>query len=204
MSGEVRKNLQLPDGIRLEVFKSLEAESIIESGDLKFATDMNASLTWADVEWMKSITTLPVIVKGVMTKEDARCAVDVGVDAIMVSNHGGRQLDSVSATIEVLPEIIAAVRGQVPIIVDGGITKGTDIFKALAMGADMAFIGRSYLWGLAVNGQKGVEEIVRLLQHELDNTMALAGCRTIKDITKAHVQHEAHYCMSALAGIGLE
>ncbi|XP_058827189.1 uncharacterized protein LOC131687155 [Topomyia yanbarensis] len=186
----------------LTIDNPVNEDKIIESGDLNFAADFNASTTWTDVEWLISITTLPIIVKGVMTKEDALRAVKIGVNAIIVSNHGGRQLDSVSATIEVLPDIVAAVQGKVPIIIDGGVTKGTDIFKALAMGANMVFIGRAPLWGLTVNGQAGVEEILRLLQRELDNTMALAGCRTVEEITKDQVLHEAQYCLTSLVTFG--
>ncbi|XP_055622736.1 uncharacterized protein LOC129766244 [Toxorhynchites rutilus septentrionalis] len=192
--GQIRESLKFPDGIQLEIFRSLVDEGIIERVELSDVVGFDPALTWRDVEWLKSITLLPVIVKGVLTREDALKAIQIGVDAIMVSNHGGRQLDSVSATIDVLPEIVSSVRGRVPIIIDGGIERGIDVFKALAIGANMVFIGRAAVWGLAVAGQNGVEEILRRISLELDNTMALAGCPTIADITKDRIQHATEHC----------
>ncbi|EDS40084.1 glycolate oxidase [Culex quinquefasciatus] len=151
------------------------------------------ALTWDDVEWLLKLTKLPVIVKGILTKEDALIAVDRGAQGIWVSNHGARQVDSEPATIEVLPEIVAAVADRIPIIIDGGVTQGTDVFKALALGAKMVCIGRPALWGLAVNGQQGVENVLDILKKELDNVMAIAGCHSIADIIKDFVAHESSY-----------
>ncbi|XP_055590834.1 uncharacterized protein LOC129742920 [Uranotaenia lowii] len=199
MKSEVRAENNVPNDVWYEVFRDFERQGVITDGDdIAIVDDFDQSLTWKDVEWLMSITKLPVIVKGVLTKEDAIRAVETGVAAILVSNHGGRQLDSISATIEVLPEIVRAVGGQIPIIVDGGVSKGTDIFKALAYGADMVFLGRAILWGLAVNGQKGIEDVLEILRNEFDNAMALAGCSSLCDIGKDRVIHEEEYNASAV------
>ncbi|OJD15871.1 hypothetical protein AJ78_03924 [Emergomyces pasteurianus Ep9510] len=145
----------------------------------------DASLTWSNtISWLRSITKLKLILKGIMTAEDALLAIDHGADAIIVSNHGGRQLDSVSSTVEALPEIVNAVRGRIPVIIDSGITKGSDVFKALALGADFTLVGRSALWGLSFGGQGGVERVLDILERELSRTMALVGARSIGEIGK--------------------
>ncbi|KAM7296941.1 hydroxyacid oxidase 1, partial [Ixodes scapularis] len=133
------------------------------------------SLTWNDIKWLRSITNLKVIAKGVLTAEDARNAVNSGVSGILVSNHGARQLDGVTSTIEALPEIIRAVRGRVEVYLDGGIRHGTDAIKALALGAKAVFVGRPALWGLAYNGEDGVTQMLEILRKELDLGMALIG-----------------------------
>lgn len=143
------------------------------------------SLTWATVvPWLRRNTGLKIVVKGVMTGEDATAAVDAGVDGIIVSNHGARQLDGCASTLEALPEVVEAVAGRVPVMFDGGIEKGSDVFKALALGADLCLIGRSALWGLAYNGQEGVEDVLHILERELSRTMALAGASCIAEITR--------------------
>ncbi|SCV25233.1 related to L-lactate dehydrogenase (cytochrome) [Fusarium fujikuroi] len=115
---------------------------------------VDSALTWTEtIPWLRSQTNMKIILKGVLTAEDALLAVEAGIDAIIVSNHGGRQLDSVPATLEALPEISDAVKGRIPVLFDGGISKGSDVFKALALGADLCLLGRSALWGLAVNGR---------------------------------------------------
>lgn len=128
---------------------------------------------------------MKIVVKGVMTAEDALLAVQHGVDAVVVSNHGGRQLDGVSSTIEALPEVVEAVKGRVPVLVDGGITKGSDVFKALALGADFCLVGRPVLWGLAYAGENGVKMVLDILERELSRTMTLSGARSIKEIEKS-------------------
>ncbi|KAJ9371019.1 hypothetical protein DTO282F9_3856 [Paecilomyces variotii] len=149
------------------------------------ATMNDASLTWSEaMDWLRSQTSLKIILKGIMTAEDALLAIEHGADAIVVSNHGGRQLDSVSSTIEALPEVVAAVRGRVPVILDGGIRRGSDVFKALALGADFTLIGRPSLWGLSHSGQEGVETVLHILERELSRTMTLAGARKIGDIRR--------------------
>lgn len=149
-----------------------------------FVGMLDASLTWKDVEWLRSITRLPILVKGVIRPDDAQRAVDSGVAGIIVSNHGGRQLDTASATITVLPEIAEAVAGRIEVLVDGGIRRGTDVIKALALGARAVLIGRPILWGLAAGGEPGVTRVLDLLRDELDLTMALCGCPSVGDATK--------------------
>lgn len=151
--------------------------------DLVFDPD----ITWGDLAWIREQAPLPLVVKGIMTAEDARLAVDAGADGIVVSNHGARQLDSVAATITVLPEIVDAVGGRIPVLVDGGVRRGTDVFKALALGAAAVLVGRPACWGLAVDGEDGVVDVLSILREELENTMALAGTATIGDITNAFV-----------------
>ena len=146
--------------------------------ELAYAPD----LTWDDLAWIREAAPVPLLLKGIMTAEDARIAVEVGVDGIVVSNHGGRQLDSVHAPITVLPEVVEAVAGRVPVLVDGGFRRGTDVFKALALGANAAMVARPVCWGLAVAGEEGVADVLRILRMELENAMALAGTRTVADI----------------------
>ncbi|KXJ84860.1 L-lactate dehydrogenase [Microdochium bolleyi] len=148
----------------------------------------SSSLTWgATLAFLRRTTRMKIILKGIMTGEDAALAVEHGADAIIVSNHGGRQLDAASSTIEALPEVVAAVRGAIPVILDGGVRSGTDVFKALALGADFVLVGRPVLWGLAYDGQHGVEAVMHILERELSRTMALAGTPTVKEITKDRV-----------------
>ncbi|HEV2582373.1 MAG TPA: alpha-hydroxy acid oxidase [Ktedonobacteraceae bacterium] len=145
------------------------------------------SLTWDSIAWLRSVTTLPLLIKGILTAEDARLAVEHGVDGIIVSNHGGRQLDSAIPSIEALPEVVEAVNGRCEVYVDGGIRRGTDILKALALGARAVLIGRPILWGLAVNGADGVTHVLELLRHELELSMALAGRPTLASIDRSLV-----------------
>jgi len=137
---------------------------------------------WHDLAWLRSLTNLPVLAKGIMTAEDARRAVQEGVDGIIVSNHGGRVLDTQPATISVLPEIADAVGADVPILLDGGIRRGSDIFKALALGARAVLVGRSYVYGLATAGTIGVAHVIQILRAELEVTMALTGCAALDEI----------------------
>lgn len=146
------------------------------------------SITWKDVAWLKSIWKGPVVIKGVMTLEDAKLAVKAGADAIWISNHGGRQLDGVSGTIEVLPEIVNAVKGKAEIYLDGGVRRGSDIVKAIALGANACMIGRPYMYGLAANGAAGVESIIKILEIEMDATMALMGRPTIASLDSSSVR----------------
>jgi len=145
------------------------------------------SLTWDALSWLRSITSLPVVVKGVMTAEDARLAVEHGAAGIIVSNHGGRQLDGVLATVEALPEVVEAVAGRCEVYLDGGVRRGTDVLKTLALGARGVFIGRPMLWGLAVDGAAGVGRVLTLLRNELELAMALAGRPTLSGIDRSLV-----------------
>lgn len=142
------------------------------------------SLTWRDVEWLRSLSDLPVVVKGVVHPEDAKLAARHGAAAVVVSNHGGRQLDTAPASLDVLPEIAEAVDGEIELVLDGGIRRGTDVLKALALGASAVAIGRAVLWGLAVDGQHGVEHVFELLRSELDAAMAMCGATDVGQIDR--------------------
>lgn len=142
--------------------------------------------SWArEVPWLRSVTKMEIWIKGVLTAEDTLTAIEMGCDGIIVSNHGGRQLDGVPATIDALPECVAAANGRIPIHVDGGIRTGTDMFKALALGADMCWVGRPAIWGLAYDGERGVDVMLDILHNEFKRCMQLTGCKSVKDITKA-------------------
>ena len=143
--------------------------------------------TWAFVDRLKKTTTMKVLLKGIDSAEDAQLAVQHGVDGLVVSNHGGRALETLRPTIECLPEVVEAVRGRVPVFVDGGVRRGTDVYKALALGARGVGIGRPYLWGLGAFGQEGVERVLEILRAELTLTMRQMGTPTIKEITAARV-----------------
>lgn len=144
-------------------------------------------MSWATVRHLRSLTKMKVVLKGIGTHEDARIAVEEGIDGLIVSNHGGRAEDSGRASIDCLPEVVDAVRGRMPVMVDGGVRRGTDIFKALALGATAVGIGRPYLWGLGAFGQPGVEAVLDLLRRELETIMQQCGTRTVADIRPAHV-----------------
>src|SRR6185369_13856611 len=138
--------------------------------------------TWKDLEWIKSASDLPVVAKGVMTGEDVELCVDAGADGVIVSNHGGRHLDNTLATIEVLSEAVAAAKGKIEIYLDGGIRRGADVVKAIALGAKAVFIGRPLFWGLALDGEKGVIRVLDILREEMEITMAKCGRPTIPSI----------------------
>ena len=147
----------------------------------------NAALNWDDLQWMRELWPGPLVVKGVMNAEDARRMMDYGVNGIVVSNHGGRQLDGQPATIEVLPEIVEAVQGRAEVFLDSGIRRGTDVVKAIALGARACLIGRPYFFGLAMGGAAGVIQILQVLANEIDRTLALLGCRTLADLNPTYV-----------------
>ncbi|CAG9946132.1 unnamed protein product [Clonostachys rosea f. rosea IK726] len=145
----------------------------------------SASLTWErTIKELRKVTSMKIILKGIMTAEDAALSVQYGADAIIVSNHGGRQLDETCSTIEALPEVSGAVNGALPVIIDGGVRTGADVFKCLALGADFVLVGRPALWGLAYDGRRGVETVMHILERELSRTMALAGVRSVKEISR--------------------
>lgn len=151
-------------------------------------TSLRASLSWENISWLRSLTSLPILLKGILSAEDASLAVEYGVAGIVVSNHGGRQLDGAVASLEALPEVVEAVAGRCEVYVDGGIRRGTDVLKALALGARAVLIGRPILWGLAVDGQQGVSHVLQLLRDELELAMALSGCPTLASITRSLVK----------------
>lgn len=186
---DVHNRFNLPAGMGMKNLESVALEQMTgsEGGSAfqqYFTDQLDASLTWEVLEWLRGVTRLPLVVKGVLTAEDARLAVEGGAAGIVVSNHGGRQLDDVLTTCEALPEVVEAVDGRVEVLVDGGIRRGTDVLKALAMGAGAVLIGRPYLWGLAVGGEAGVSHVLELLRAELSLSMALAGRPTISSIDR--------------------
>ncbi|KAK0172704.1 hypothetical protein PV328_005989 [Microctonus aethiopoides] len=195
---DVRNKFVLPSHLKLANFNGNLSTKINNakagSGLNEYVTNLfDDSLSWQDIDWLISITQLPIIVKGILTAEDALLAADKGVKAIIVSNHGARQIDGTPATIDVLPEIVKVVGGRVEIYLDGGIRQGTDVFKALALGAKMVFIGRPMIWGLAQGGEKGAKAVLELMKKDIDQTFALTGCRSVADVTRNMVVHESYY-----------
>jgi isopentenyl diphosphate isomerase/L-lactate dehydrogenase-like FMN-dependent dehydrogenase len=150
---------------------------------------VESCLTWRDLERLRGMSDLPLLVKGLLTREDARLAVDAGVDGIIVSNHAGRQLDTVLAGIDALPEVVDEVGDAVEVFVDGGVRRGTDVLKALALGARAALIGRPILWGLAAGGEQGVRDVLEIFRREIELGIQLLGCASCGEITRSHVQY---------------
>ena len=186
---DVRNRFHLPEG--LSVANMLPAgygavdEPPAESGlAAYFAGLIDPSLTWDDIAWLRELTELPLLLKGVVRADDAARAAEAGVAGIVVSNHGGRQLDTSIATIDALPSIVDAVAGRAEIVLDGGIRRGTDVIKAVALGAKAVCVGRPVLWGLAVDGQAGVERVLGILREEIDLAMALCGTPNVDSMTR--------------------
>ncbi len=146
-----------------------------------------ATVTWADLKWIRQIWTGPIVVKGLLTGDDARRAIDEGAAAVVVSNHGGRQLDSVSATIRALPEVVAAVNGQIDVLMDGGIRRGSDIVKALCLGARAVLVGRAYAYGLAAAGEAGVTRALEILRTDVERTVRLLGCPGLRQLDRSYL-----------------
>jgi lactate 2-monooxygenase len=146
------------------------------------------SLQWDDLKFLRQHTKLPVLLKGVLHPDDARKAVELGIDGLVVSNHGGRQLDGGIASLDALPAVAEAVNGRIPVLLDSGVRGGADVFKALALGATAVCLGRPYVYGLALAGQRGVEEVISNVLAEFDLTLGLAGCRNVGEITREAVQ----------------
>lgn len=162
------------------------------------ATDVRAMLTgavvtWDDMKWIRAAWPGPIVAKGVLTGDDARRAFDTGSSAIIVSNHGGRQLDTCYPTLRALPEVLRAVNSQGPVLVDGGIRRGGDILKAICMGAHAVLIGRAYAYGLAAEGEAGVARAVAILKADLERTMVLLGCKTLQDLNASFVATPGHW-----------
>ncbi|KFP79209.1 Hydroxyacid oxidase 2 [Acanthisitta chloris] len=178
---DLRNGFRLPPHMKV---KNLEQDFEV----CKMSPSLDPSVTWNDIYWLRSLTRLPIIIKGILTKEDAELAVRHGVQGIIVSNHGGRQLDEGPATIDALVEVVEAVQGRIEVYVDGGIRKGSDVLKALALGAKCVFIGRPTLWGLAYKGEEGLQDVLRILQDEFRLSMALAGCASVSEIGRHLVQ----------------
>ncbi|KAH8394715.1 hypothetical protein KR222_002420 [Zaprionus bogoriensis] len=195
---DARNKFCLPPHLCLANFQGEMAQGIVcsrgGSGLNEYvASHYDPSITWKDIKWLQQLTQLPIILKGILTAEDAELAREFGCSGIIVSNHGGRQLDTAPATIEVLPEIVAAVGKDLLVMLDGGIMQGNDIFKALALGAKTVFIGRPALWGLATDGQDGVEQLLTVIRDDFETTMRLTGCASLADIQPSMVVHESTY-----------
>jgi isopentenyl diphosphate isomerase/L-lactate dehydrogenase-like FMN-dependent dehydrogenase len=188
-----RNAFTLPPGIGIANVRPAGLDGMPDSQHgsafAKYVKEMlDPAVTWRDLAWLRSLTSLPIVVKGIMTMEDAKLAVENGIDGIVVSNHGGRQLDSTPATLDVLPEIVDAVRGRVEVYMDGGIRRGTDVLKAIALGARAVLVGRSPLWGLALGGADGVRAVLDHLRKEFELAMALSGRSSLGQIDRSLVQ----------------
>ncbi|XP_015516994.1 hydroxyacid oxidase 1 [Neodiprion lecontei] len=193
-----RNKFSLPNHLRLANFVGIKSDKINsadqESGLSEYSLSLfDASLSWEDVDWLRSITHLPIVLKGVLTAEDAILGLEHGASAILVSNHGARQIDGAPASIEALPEIVKAVGSKAEVYLDGGVRQGIDVFKALALGAKMVFVGRPMLWGLTCNGEEGASSVLDILRSEIDRAYALSGCAKTRDIKPSMVVHESVY-----------
>jgi isopentenyl diphosphate isomerase/L-lactate dehydrogenase-like FMN-dependent dehydrogenase len=185
---DVRAGFALPDDLPLPNLPiSLRREDFHTA--LHEAVD--DTLTWRDLEWLHSVSSLPLVVKGILTAEDALLAAEHGAAAVVVSNHGGRQLDGVPATLEVLPEVVEAVGERVEVFLDGGIRRGVDVLKALALGARAVLSGRAVLWGLAADGEEGATQVLSLLRKEIELGLKLLGCPSPDAVTRGHVRRAA-------------
>jgi 4-hydroxymandelate oxidase len=186
---DVRNNFVLPPGISMRNFEAAMSNAGRWGAHSSFSAYVHdlfdATLTWDAVSWLRKQTRLPVLIKGILTAEDARIATENGVDGVIVSNHGGRQLDGAVPSIQALPEVADAVGGRVDVLIDGGVRRGTDILKAVALGARAVCIGRPYLWALAAAGEDGVRDLIAMLREELTLAMALSGKPDIASIDRA-------------------
>jgi 4-hydroxymandelate oxidase len=189
---DVRNRFRLPPGLAVanllpEGYGEMPPAAADSGLAAYVASFLDPALTWRDVAWLRSITELPILVKGIVRPDDALRAAEAGAAGVVVSNHGGRQLDTSPATLDVLPEIVDALAAhghRIEVLMDGGVRRGTDVLKAVALGARAVLVGRPVLWGLAAAGEDGAASVLRLLRDELDLAMALAGAPTIADITR--------------------
>ncbi|MQA88617.1 MAG: alpha-hydroxy-acid oxidizing protein [Gemmatimonas sp.] len=185
---DVRNQFQLPPGLRMVNLATSGKSEFPEAGGSGLAAYVNTmfdpSLSWSDLEWLCSSTKLPVLIKGVVRGDDAAIAMEHGAAGVVVSNHGGRQLDTSPAPITVLPAVVEGVAGRGIVLIDGGIRRGTDVVKAVALGADAVAIGRPVLWGLATGGEDGVVRVLEMIRTEVDLAMALCGARTVDEVTE--------------------
>jgi 4-hydroxymandelate oxidase len=183
---ETRANVKQPPMPNLKGFQVAHGEASLHTGAVQvFNGVLDAALSWKDVEWLRSIAKIPLVLKGVMNPDDADIAAQSGVAGIIVSNHGGRNLDTLPATIEALPQVADKVAGRMPVFVDGGIRRGTDVLKALALGANAVFIGRPYLYGLGAAGDRGVTNVINILQREFQMAMVLTGKTNMSSIDRS-------------------
>ncbi|XP_077495507.1 uncharacterized protein LOC144106535 isoform X2 [Amblyomma americanum] len=188
----------LPEGLRSFAnvqasFKNITSSTDGDHGEYPISIDSADSVTAKDLQWLCALSELPVVVKGVLTAEAALTAYQNGAAAVMVSNHGGRQLDGTPATINALPEVVAAVADRMEVYLDGGVRSGADVAKALSLGARAVFVGRPVLWGLAYDGKHGVDNVLNILREELERTIRLLGCPDTNDLCEDFVVHEDHY-----------
>lgn len=179
------RNYWDPEWARTGVYSTPEFRAGFQAGMLD---PYNPNLTWEWIKWVRPATKLPIVIKGILTAEDAQLAVENGAHAIVVSNHGARTLDGAGGTLDALPEVVDAVSGRIPVLVDGGIRRGGDIVKALALGATAILIGRPYLWGLAAFGQEGVQRVVELLHGELRVALGLSGAGTLQALDRTFIR----------------
>ena len=187
---DLRTGFSVPADTPVPAFAAFaETEGAVTPAQIEWAVDR--SLTWKDLEWLRGTTGLPLVVKGLLTAEDAQLALASGADGIVVSNHGGRQLDGVAASLDALPEIVEAVGGRAEVLMDGGVRRGIDVVKALALGARAVLVGRAPLWGLAVDGADGVTRVLALLQAEVHLALALCGCPSPNAVSREHVARAA-------------
>jgi 4-hydroxymandelate oxidase len=192
---DVKNGFALPNGLTVknllaDGYAAVDAPQGDSGLAAYFQTLLDPALTWDAIGWLRSITKLPVVVKGIVRADDAARAVAAGAAGIVVSNHGGRQLDASPTTIDVLARVVDAVAGRAEVLLDGGVRRGTDVVKAIALGARAVLVGRPILWGLAAGGREGVAHVLAMLRRELDLAMALAGCPTIASITRDLVEPE--------------
>ncbi len=190
---DLRNSFSFPPEYPLANFMGMDLErmptGVVGSGlGAYISSKWDPSLSWKEVDWLCSLTKMPVVLKGIMTAEDAKLAVEHGASAVIVSNHGGRQLDTALSGIAALPEIAEAIDGRIEVLMDGGVRRGTDVLKALALGAKAVLIGRPYLYGLAIGGEQGALRVLELLRTEISISMALAGRPTISSIDRSMVQ----------------
>ncbi len=181
---ETRSGFTLPPGMERANLRGLKTATggHRATENTIYSALLDPRLTWKEIAWIRSLTNLPLLLKGILDGEDAVRAVEVGAAGVIVSNHGGRNLDTLPATVDALPEVVSKVAGRVPVLVDGGIRRGTDVLKAIALGATATLIGRAYLYGLAVGGAEGVARVVNILRREFEMAMALTGRSSIKAI----------------------
>ncbi|KAI5621319.1 hydroxyacid oxidase 2 isoform X2, partial [Silurus asotus] len=181
---DIRNQFKLPPHLKVKNFEGMFQETAETEEYGVPSNTLDPSINWKDIHWLQSLTRLPIIIKGILTKEDAELAVEHGVQGIIVSNHGGRQLDGGPATIDCLSEIVDTVQGRIEVYMDGGIRTGSDVLKALALGAKCVFIGRPAIWGLAYKGEEGVKEVLQILNEEFRLSMGLSGCRNMAEINR--------------------
>ena len=185
---DTRNRYTTPEGIQMANLAERLPE-VSGSGLFSYIAERHdATVSWKDLDWLRGLAPVPLVLKGVMTGEDARIAADHGVDGIVVSNHGGRQLDGVAATLDVLEEVVRAAEGRTEVLMDGGVRRGSHVLKALALGARAVLVGRAPLWGLAAGGEAGARAVLDLLRAELDNAMAIAGCPRVADLDRSFVE----------------